>query len=111
MASRYLTWLKKFEGKKITTDLEERSLRDQDLQLSEWNGIVTITMETLYRPYRGCSLATGLHIIQDQEGLIRKLDITADVYGEDGLGDVNPNEVWKEDDYLAAKAWLEDITK
>ena len=117
--SRYLTWLRKYNGKPVAVDLEERALQDADFDYVPYEdrpsfGIV----DTNLRPYKpmsiydsdNWSLCTGISFHVDKEGRLCDIAITANVLGDDGLGDVDLEDVWNMDDYRAAKEFLDNIT-
>ena len=116
--SRYLTWLRKYEGKKVEKDLWALTLEDADLDWVATGGDGFGTVETNLRPYKpmsvydsdNWSVVTGLSFTTDQEGRLHDIRITARVMGDDGLGDVDPEDIWNMDDYRHAKEFLESIT-
>ncbi len=121
--SRYYKWLRAFIGKKVSVNLDGL---DADVEWdSEWDEddedscAGKCFANTNYRDYMrnatderaGWSIETGLEITIDATGTITDIEISAQVYGDDGLGDCYPDDEWKMDDYRCAKAFLQEITK
>lgn len=112
--SRYLTWLRKYNGKPVTVDLEERARQDEDFEFIAWSDRSSFgVVDTNLRPYRkddDRQVLTGLKFHVDANGKLCDIAITAAGLGDDGLGGVDPEDVWCMSDYRCAKEFLESIT-
>ena len=111
--SRYEAWLEKFVGKKLSRDPEEIANDSADNDYSDDpQRLWIVTNFRSYSEDTNWDLSTGLEL-HLQGRVITRIDITARVYafGDSGLGDVWPEDVWKMVDYRAAKKELEYITE
>lgn len=109
--SRYEDWLNKFIGKTLTRDPEYLDKESADVEYASWDN--TLYVNSNYRDDRhneGLSVSTGMEITL-KDSVITKIQITARMYGDDGLGDVWPEDVWNMSDYREAKAFLKYITE
>jgi len=58
-------------------------------------------------------ISTGIDFVVSNEGIIERINITANVWchGDSGLGDCDPDDEWIDDDFECAKEFLEMITE
>ena len=125
--------LQEYIGKKITVDLEKLSEDNAELDWeynpnddgSSFKGIGHINID--YRPYNlnedtgqedeefdessNWDVQIGLDFETNSNSYLSSIQITVSIYGDSGLGDCDPDEIWTSEDYKLAKIFLNKITK